>query len=151
MGNREKNCRARQHSDQMMCGECALAWDVNDPDPPQCPRHTLARDAVFEMRNILSTASSPSPLLELREFPLNWLPSCGVSECLLQVNWSSHPEFGFVVVSRPQIEMCQARDYLFYSKSGGPLVEVQIREDFSGRRANIREVSGSVKGQWVSA
>lgn len=28
-------CRARQHSDQMLC-ECGLAWDVNDPDPPDC-------------------------------------------------------------------------------------------------------------------
>ncbi len=31
-------CAARQYSDQMMCGECGLAWDVNDPDPPECNR-----------------------------------------------------------------------------------------------------------------
>lgn len=29
-------CKARQYSDQMACGTCGLAWDVNDPDPPQC-------------------------------------------------------------------------------------------------------------------
>lgn len=29
-------CRARQYSDQMQC-PCGLAWDMNDPDPPQCP------------------------------------------------------------------------------------------------------------------
>lgn len=30
------NCKARQYSDQMLC-ECGLAWDVNDPEPPECP------------------------------------------------------------------------------------------------------------------
>lgn len=30
------NCQARQYSDQMQCGRCGLAWDVNDPDPPGC-------------------------------------------------------------------------------------------------------------------
>lgn len=29
-------CDARQHSDQMVCGRCGTAWDVNDPEPPQC-------------------------------------------------------------------------------------------------------------------
>jgi len=29
-------CQARQHSDQMLCGRCGLAWDVSDPSPPQC-------------------------------------------------------------------------------------------------------------------
>lgn len=29
-------CEARQYSDQMQCGPCGLAWDVNDPDPPIC-------------------------------------------------------------------------------------------------------------------
>lgn len=29
------NCKARQYSDQMQC-VCGLAWDVNDPEPPEC-------------------------------------------------------------------------------------------------------------------
>lgn len=29
-------CEARQYSDQMQCGRCGLAWDVNDPEPPRC-------------------------------------------------------------------------------------------------------------------
>lgn len=29
-------CKARQYSDQMLCGQCGLGWDVNDPDPPEC-------------------------------------------------------------------------------------------------------------------
>ena len=29
-------CKAVQHSDQMYCRDCALAWDMNDPDPPKC-------------------------------------------------------------------------------------------------------------------
>lgn len=31
-------CAAIQHSDQMQCGRCGLAWDVNDEDPPACGR-----------------------------------------------------------------------------------------------------------------
>lgn len=30
-------CDAKRYSDQMQCA-CGLAWDVNDPDPPQCRR-----------------------------------------------------------------------------------------------------------------
>ena len=29
-------CKARQHSDQMICDACGLQWDVNDIDPPEC-------------------------------------------------------------------------------------------------------------------
>lgn len=31
-------CQARQYSDQMLC-RCGRAWDMNDPDPPHCPRN----------------------------------------------------------------------------------------------------------------
>lgn len=29
-------CRARQHSDTMICDRCSLQWDVNDTEPPSC-------------------------------------------------------------------------------------------------------------------
>ena len=29
-------CKARQYSDEMVCHECGLTWDVNDPEPPKC-------------------------------------------------------------------------------------------------------------------
>ena len=35
----DHQCQARQYSDQMCCGKCGLAWDVNDPEPPKCKRH----------------------------------------------------------------------------------------------------------------
>ena len=31
-------CEAVQYSDQMQCARCGLAYDVNDPDPPDCQR-----------------------------------------------------------------------------------------------------------------
>lgn len=31
-------CRARQYSDEMVCHECRLSWDVNDREPPACNR-----------------------------------------------------------------------------------------------------------------
>lgn len=32
----DEACQARQHSDQMVCEKCSLAWDMNDPAPPSC-------------------------------------------------------------------------------------------------------------------
>ena len=29
-------CKARQYSDEMVCHECNLRWDVNDQYPPDC-------------------------------------------------------------------------------------------------------------------
>lgn len=31
-------CQAVQHSDQMVCEQCELVWDTNDPIPPNCKR-----------------------------------------------------------------------------------------------------------------
>ena len=33
-----QSCAAVQQSDEMACGTCDLRWDVNDPEPPNCPR-----------------------------------------------------------------------------------------------------------------
>lgn len=30
-------CRAIQYSDEMYCAKCNLRWDINDPEPPDCP------------------------------------------------------------------------------------------------------------------
>lgn len=29
-------CKARREGDQMCCGRCGTAWDVKDPEPPEC-------------------------------------------------------------------------------------------------------------------
>lgn len=34
--NSPTTCTARQFSDQMVCAECDLSWDVNDRFPPDC-------------------------------------------------------------------------------------------------------------------
>lgn len=31
-------CDAKQYSDQMVCTRCDMAWDVNDPEMPPCPK-----------------------------------------------------------------------------------------------------------------
>lgn len=36
MTKTKSGCQARRYSDQMLCGTCGLAWDVNDPEPPAC-------------------------------------------------------------------------------------------------------------------
>lgn len=40
-----KACEARQYSDQMQCGRCGLAWDMNDFAPPPC-KPTIDRRAI---------------------------------------------------------------------------------------------------------
>ena len=49
-----RNCLARQHSDQMLCTKCGLVWDVNDPEPPECKRdeHPVTPDATQVTSNI---------------------------------------------------------------------------------------------------
>ncbi len=36
-------CEAKQQSDQMYCAKCALTWDMNDPEPPLCPKKEAER------------------------------------------------------------------------------------------------------------
>ena len=40
-------CHARQYSDQMRCPNCGLAWDVNDPDPPDCKKLLTDRKSAL--------------------------------------------------------------------------------------------------------
>lgn len=37
MSGSNRGCTARQCSDQMNCDRCGLVWDMNDPEPPECP------------------------------------------------------------------------------------------------------------------
>lgn len=49
------NCKARQHSDQMIWGRCGLEWDVNDPDPPAClTAQELGNRTIEQIREGLS-------------------------------------------------------------------------------------------------
>lgn len=50
-------CNARQHSDQMICGPCALAWDVNDPEPPTCNAPPIERRVTGARRSGLTQAA----------------------------------------------------------------------------------------------
>jgi len=35
-GSGRTGCEAVQYSDEMQCARCGLAYDANDPDPPEC-------------------------------------------------------------------------------------------------------------------
>lgn len=48
-----KTCKARQYSDQMVCNKCHVAWDVNDPEPPECGQSKANR------RNNMSLTLNP--------------------------------------------------------------------------------------------
>ena len=52
-------CKARTTGDQKLCYRCNLAWDINDPDPPQCRTDDELRlerglVAITNMREVLS-------------------------------------------------------------------------------------------------
>lgn len=47
MPKRNSRCLARQHGDQMICADCGLVWDVNDPEPPTCAPVVAVDRGVF--------------------------------------------------------------------------------------------------------
>lgn len=50
-------CKARQHSDQMICHECGLIWGMNDPEPPECApkkRTQVKRGAIEHIRRMIT-------------------------------------------------------------------------------------------------
>lgn len=53
----QRSCLARQHSDQMMCEACGLAWDVNDPDPPACRKVDRRSKIVKEIKTFDAPAA----------------------------------------------------------------------------------------------
>jgi len=41
-------CKAKQYSDTMICDRCALQWDINDPEPPECLIDEQINNAVAD-------------------------------------------------------------------------------------------------------
>jgi hypothetical protein len=54
-------CLARQYSDQMLCGLCGLAWDVNDPEPPEC------ETVDHRLRSVKSAIAADKEIKEVSE------------------------------------------------------------------------------------
>lgn len=50
-------CLARQYSDQKMCAPCGIAWDINDPEPPQCGKY----DSRTKLVKILTPKKEKEP------------------------------------------------------------------------------------------
>ena len=59
MGTNKTCCKAKQYSDQMMCGRCGLAWDVNDIGPPKCLTHQqYGLKKCGELRDLIKRKSN---------------------------------------------------------------------------------------------
>jgi len=138
------SCKARQHSDQMACS-CGLAWDMNDPDPPQCRQGVVARQELSAIRVILQEpgrfASVQKRLLKLQEMPMRWLPTANISAGLYLVRWDSLPNAVFVLVSVVESVLGNGRDYQFFNERGQLHVEVKRRE--TGQQFLYRYNDGS--------
>lgn len=123
-----KNCKARQHSDQMVC-PCGLAWDMNDPDPPECRQGVVAKQELAAMRVVLQEpsrfASIQRRLLTLQEMPLRWLPTANVAAGLYTVRWDSLPKAVFVLVDDFTIGKVPGKSYKFFNERGRLDVEVE--------------------------
>lgn len=151
MRQQSKTCEARRQGDQMQC-RCGLAWDLNDPEPPQCQKAAVGNEALGEARKIISGNEGVHlELISLKEMPLRYLPACGIRGGLYLVDWRSQPQFGLVLITRTYQDLDPGRDYLFFSKAGSPLVELHIREDSTSRKAWRRDVTGPIPGEWVAA
>lgn len=55
-------CTARQCSDQMLCDQCGLQWDTNDPEPPECRRVAAPRK-----RSLSEEGHQGNPFDKIRE------------------------------------------------------------------------------------
>lgn len=126
---RKTDCRARQHSDQMLC-ECGLGWDVNDPEPPPCRKAAVGRQALESAREILSAPmrliSRKKQLLSLQEMPLRWLPADTLKAGLHTVRWASLPDASYLTVDLVRGREGElGRHYKFYSETGEFLLEVR--------------------------
>lgn len=141
-------CKARQHSDQMACSECGLAWDVNDPEPPACgkktaPLSTPAESRMYrqgqsesiEVTTISGTAKEiidspatqallqPARIL-LPTLPWGSFPEFGVRECMMRltddryVTISRKPPAGMLTPIGQQGFCAQERFYTVYGKAG---------------------------------
>lgn len=63
------NCQGRQYGDQLICAPCGLAWDTNDPEPPECRtniKRGVAKVAKFE--------AAAAPLKSQATLPPDKLP-----------------------------------------------------------------------------
>lgn len=69
MVSRRPRCEARQYSDQMMCDRCALVWDMNDPEPPECEPFPLRR----QRGQVEVTAADAERKVETAKLPVTAL------------------------------------------------------------------------------
>lgn len=135
--SKPNTCKARQYSDQMACA-CGLAWDMNDPAPPECRSGVVAKQELAAMRVTLSEPARWSikkqNLLSLAETPLRWLPAYGLRGGLFQIEWVSLPDAAFVLLEMPAGLQAgeQGRDYKFFNKKGNPYMEIKRREGGAG-------------------
>jgi len=152
MSERPSTCKARQHSDQMAC-QCGLAWDMNDPWPPECRTTVVAKQEVAAMRVTLSEPSrwaiKKKHLLILAETPLRWLPAYGVRGGLYQIEWLSLPDAAFVLMDVPAGLQHgeQGRDYRFFDKKGQPYMEIKRREGGTNP-SFVYRYNGYTEGEW---
>lgn len=157
---KSRDCRAKQHSDQMRCDACGLVWDVCDPDPPNCStaatdavarqRRETGSQAIEEIRRTLVPAATPADQpLPLRELPLKWLPAFGLAECLMHVNWTSMPEASYAHIKSVHSQIgTPGRIYTFFTAAGTPVIEVEVFDDYDSRRCNVRHYVGPGFGEW---
>lgn len=143
-------CKARQFSDQMCCDKCALQWDVNDPDPPECKSELAGTTAIAQMRESCAQQSRGAvvPLLFLKEMPLNALPTFGLQPSLRQVNWSTQPTLRYCSISRPSGCSSPSTRFMFYGELGEVLIEVVRADDFAGGSTNVRHYHDGKPGEW---
>lgn len=54
-------CQARRYSDEMVCHNCRLRWDVSDPEPPLCGLKVATRDLGERLEHSTGFVSALAP------------------------------------------------------------------------------------------
>lgn len=143
-----KHCRAYQASDQMTCS-CGLAWDVNDPEPPECRSGSVAQQELAAIRAVLIEpsrfAGTQRKLLKIAEMPLRWLPTANIEAGLYTVHWGSLPGVVFVLVDNMDAGIGHAKHYRFFNERGRLELEVR-RRDQGMAQFELRYANGS----WIN-
>lgn len=109
------------------CPACSVAGSLDDMNPQAWHRST---DELQGVRNILNPPPEDRPVPSLTPFPevpFSSLPVDGIQSGLHTIEWKSHPQWCFVMVSPVQLSLTSAkyRSYTFMDHKGRPQLHVQ--------------------------
>lgn len=124
MSSKAPGCKARQYGDQLQCSDCALTWDMNDPDAPMCRKKVVGNDQLSEIRNVFNRpAPRSAELFPMRPMKIMDLPVHGVIPRLYSIDWPDIPSAKMLSVM-PYSGYKGGTTYTFFAADGQIVLEL---------------------------